>query len=56
MTTNNISNISMMFVVTITYLGINIVITFNILDFTYIIVLIIYFIKIKVIRCSKMRE
>lgn len=56
MTTNKISNISMMFVVSIAYLGINVVISFNILDFTYIIVLLVYYIKINTIRNSKMRE
>lgn len=56
MTTNKISNISMMFVVSIAYLGINVVISFNILDFTYIIVLLVYYIKINTIRKSKMRE
>ena len=53
MTTNKVSFISMMFVVGIIYLCALLIINFSILDLTYLIMLIICFIKFLIIRKLK---
>lgn len=45
MTTNKISFISMMFVVSIVYLCMSMIIKFNYVDLSYMLVLIVYFIR-----------
>lgn len=56
MTTNKISFISKMFVVMIAYLCINLVFNFNLLDFSYLIMLIGCFIKFIIIRKHQVEE
>ena len=56
MTTNKISFISMMLVVGIIYLTLRIITEFNLLDFTYLIFLIISLIRFKIIRKNRIIE
>lgn len=56
MTTNKISFISMMLVVGIIYLTLRIITEFDLLDFAYLISLIISFIRFKIIRKNRIVE
>lgn len=56
MTTNKISFISMMLVVGIIYLTLRIITEFDLLDFAYLISLIISFIRFKIIRRNRIVE
>ena len=56
MTTNKISFISMMLVVGIIYLTLRIITEFDLLDFTYLISLVMSLIKFKIIRKNRIIE
>lgn len=56
MTTNKISFISMMLVVGIIYITLRVITEFDLLDFAYLISLIISFIRFKIIRRNRIVE
>ena len=56
MTTNKISFISVMLVVGIIYLTLRVITEFDLLDFAYLIFLIISFIRFKIIRRNRIVE
>lgn len=53
MTTNKLSSISMMFVVGIIYLNMRLIIKFDILDFTYLLFIVMCFIRYITIKKVK---
>ncbi len=56
MTTNKISFISVMFVVGITYLSTMVMLNFNLLDFTYLLFIIVSFLRFIYIRKIQKNE
>ena len=56
MTTNKISFISMMLVVGIIYITLRVIMQFDLIDFAYLISLIISFIRFKIIRKNRIIE